>query len=357
MPSVTRLAQDVAAKIWPVATTRSWQGWQWLRRNHRPAVWVMSLTLTVFLLVLLLAGGASWIWGKYHANREDLTPIATLVGGGFAAWVALRQVRIAADRHAAQTDADRQRRITESFSTAIEQLGSDKIEVRLGGIYTLERVSRESPNRYWPVMETLTAFVREQARWKDSGASETIAPFYEEQETDTPRPRQRLQTDIAAVLTVIARRREKERIREKEEGWQFDLSGAVLPGARLQGAHLEHANLSGAHLEGAMLAGTYLAGANLQHVHLEGGGLREAHLEGADLIGAHLEGASLRAADLQGADLTMAHLEGANLRGADLREADLESADLNGAIGDAATRLPDGFPRPAHWPPYESDHG
>jgi hypothetical protein len=31
--------------------------------------------------------------------------------------------------------ADRQRRITESFSKAVEQLSSDKLEVRLGGIY------------------------------------------------------------------------------------------------------------------------------------------------------------------------------------------------------------------------------
>ena len=45
-----------------------------------------------------------------------------------------------------------------------------------------------------------------------------------------------------------------------------------------------------------------------------------------------------------------AHLEGANLEG-----ANLEGANLSGAIGNAKTRLPDGFPRPAHWPPYEPD--
>jgi hypothetical protein len=36
------------------------------------------------------------------------------------------------------------RRITESFSKAVEQLGSDKLEVRLGGTYSLERISKES---------------------------------------------------------------------------------------------------------------------------------------------------------------------------------------------------------------------
>ena len=61
---------------------------------------------------------------------------------------------------------------------AAMQLGNEKIEVRLGGIYTLERISRESPDDYWVVMETLAAFVREHARWKerDKSASETLPP-------------------------------------------------------------------------------------------------------------------------------------------------------------------------------------
>jgi hypothetical protein len=36
--------------------------------------------------------------------------------------------------------------------------------VRLGGIYSLERISKESPDDYWTVMETLTAFLRERSR-------------------------------------------------------------------------------------------------------------------------------------------------------------------------------------------------
>lgn len=107
------------------------------------------------------AGTLSWEW--YKANIPNLTPIGALIGGGLLAWAAVRQAGIANRRHNAQTDADRQRRITESFSKAVEHLGSDKIEMRLGGIYTLERIARESLIEHWPVMETLTAFVRERA--------------------------------------------------------------------------------------------------------------------------------------------------------------------------------------------------
>src|SRR5690349_5878609 len=98
----------------------------------------------------------------------------------------LRQAATASKRHQEQTNADRQRRITESFSKAVEQLGNDKLELRIGGIYTLERISKESPDDYWTVMETLTAFVRERARWKepDETVAESMARFYAKTEEE-----------------------------------------------------------------------------------------------------------------------------------------------------------------------------
>ncbi|MGW5351301.1 pentapeptide repeat-containing protein [Streptomyces sp. NPDC004031] len=88
---------------------------------------------------------------------------------------------------------------------------------------------------------------------------------------------------------------------------------------------------------------------------LGGADLAGARLRRADLRGAELRGALLVGADLRGADLRSADLIGADVRGADLRAADLRGAlfvtatQLGGAAGDAATRLPDGLARPAHW--------
>ena len=42
-----------------------------------------------------------------------------------------------------------------------------------GGIYTLERIAHDSLDDYWTVMETLTTFVRERAKWK--GPSSPLA--------------------------------------------------------------------------------------------------------------------------------------------------------------------------------------
>jgi ABC-type multidrug transport system fused ATPase/permease subunit len=57
----------------------------------------------------------------------------------------------------------RQGQMTERFTQAIEQLGSDKLEIKLGGIYSLERTAQEEQNYHWPVMEVLTSYVRQHA--------------------------------------------------------------------------------------------------------------------------------------------------------------------------------------------------
>lgn len=51
--------------------------------------------------------------------------------------------------------------VTDRYSKAIEQLGSDKIEIRLGGIYALERLMRDSPNDQPTIIEVLAAYVRQ----------------------------------------------------------------------------------------------------------------------------------------------------------------------------------------------------
>ena len=208
------------------------------------------------------------VWDWYSWNRKDLAPLLALFGslvvglgtitvGGLVARAALRQARtatqvaeianrqaeIAGRRHEEQTRADQQGRITESFAKAVEQLGSDKLEVRLGGIYSLERISKESPDDYWTVMENLTAFVRERSRrneaertsldleqrvsrrayflWLEAGrpdarAEEFWATAARQEELGGPPA-----TDIAAVLTVIRRRSEQSRERESRQRLAF----------------------------------------------------------------------------------------------------------------------------------------
>src|SRR5690242_10931500 len=70
-----------------------------------------------------------------------------------------------------------QGQVTDRYTKAIEQLGSEKLDVRIGGIYALERVARDSARDHPTVMEVLTAFVRAHSHepWRPPGDDELAA--------------------------------------------------------------------------------------------------------------------------------------------------------------------------------------
>lgn len=253
---------------------------------------------------------------------------------------ALLQAKTASERHDQQTEADRQRRITETFARATEQLGSEKVEVRVGGIHALARIAREMPPDHWPIMETLTAFVREKAAVLYPNEAAVKALKEKEQETG------RAPSDVQAALTAIGHRCRGH----DPERQTVQLGGTNLSRANLENAHLERANLSGAFLMKALMAGTHLDGAYLSGAHLDDAILQFAQLTRASLEGAHLDGANL-----QGAALDTVNFQGATLSNACLVDADLRGAvgltqeQLDEAYGDpATTKLPEGMTIPCY---------
>jgi ABC-type nickel/cobalt efflux system permease component RcnA len=98
-------------------------------------------------------------------RKDTLTLLAQIVAGlVLLLGVYLTYRRVTSAENAVEVAQEGQ--ITERFTRAIEQLGDEKLAVRLGGIYALERIARDSERDHWPIMEVLTAFVRENARWK-----------------------------------------------------------------------------------------------------------------------------------------------------------------------------------------------
>ena len=259
-------------------------------------------------------------------NERRQTVVLLLGVGVIAVALVLLWRRLAANervlRASAEAGADERR--GERYTLAVEQLADARLEMRVGGVYGLEQLDRESAQQHWPIIDVLCAFVRTRAAWEPG------------------RPRQaRPPADIQAALTVLGRRR---RVAEQEVALDLqhtdlrgaDLNGSHLERAVLRGAHLESASLQAAHLEAADLRGAILAQADLVEAYLMGADLRESHLECAYLVDAHLEGADLGGAFLGGAFLGGAYLEsadlsGAHLEGAYFHKAHLEGASLSGA--------------------------
>jgi uncharacterized protein YjbI with pentapeptide repeats len=277
---------------------------------------------TVKVLGLFISGGAV-IVNVYFAGRRAEAMEETAKATNRNADAANKNAE-AANRNA---EAANQKQITERFSKAIEQLASDKPEVILGGIYTLERIARDSEPDQWTIMEVLTAFVRQNA------------PIIKENKSQSPEDQEKfleLRISIQACLTVIAERKHPDLENKYLDLTEVNISGFNLEGFNLIKANLERADLTEANLERAKLPGAYLfkadlTGANLFTADLTGAKLPGAYLIGANLIGAYLTVANLTKAYLEEANLTEADLIGANLTGADLTGAVLTRANLTRA--------------------------
>jgi hypothetical protein len=107
----------------------------------------------------------------------------------------------------------REGQITDRFTKAIEQLGAldgtgkPKLEVRLGGIYSLERIARDSDRDGWVIMEVLTAYIREHSSLiKEDGKKIQEAPNMIRTPAGPPIV-QPPNVDIQAILTILSRRR------------------------------------------------------------------------------------------------------------------------------------------------------
>jgi hypothetical protein len=319
---------------------------------------------------------------KLKAITDTRTALlAGLIGVGalLTFWLNSRVYRITTRT----LEVTEQGHITDRYTKAIAQLGDDALTVRLGGIYALERIAKDSPRDHPTVVEVLSAFVRESSPPPKQGIAQEAA---EKPDATTPGTDAKAQpaTDVQAALSVLGRLPQQPHVSRGDlTGAQVagarlggaNLSGAWLPEVNLRSAWLVGANLMGAWLDRADLSGAQLSGAKLMSAQLDGGDLTSAQLPGADLSGAgltraklagarldwaDLSGAQLRGADLSGAslarvnlsgaDLNAANLSGASLAWADLRQAqELRQSQLYPARGNELTQLPDWMHRPEHW--------
>ncbi len=230
----------------------------------------------------------------------------------------------------AQLQITEQGQITDRYNAAVTNLGSTSVDVRLGGIYALQRIMQDSPRDQPTVVAVLCAFVR------DHASAVTARP------STSPPTSAALggpPADIQAALTVVGTRN----IADDGSATVVDLTDAHLSGADLSGAHLSGADLTGtvftkANLIGALLSRAHLSDANLSgaflsRAHLSDANLSGAFLSGAFLVDANLSGAFLSRADLVDADLSGADLSHAFLVGANFTKANLFETNLSGAFG------------------------
>jgi len=172
---------------------------------------------------------------------QGLAGLLLIVGAG-ATW---RQVHIS-----------REGQITERFTRAVDQLGSDNVDVRIGDIYALERIAKNSPDDRNAIQYLLGAFVRNHARWP---VGVPDGPQHPTPIVDWHLPWLSIRApDIAAAVGALGRR-------------------PPSPDARV--LYLSRTDLRGLELQGAVLTGI-----QMRHTNLARARLREVRLDRSDLV-------------------------------------------------------------------------
>ena len=218
-----------------------------------------------------------------------------------------------------KVEQDRAKMINENFTKSVELLGHDKVAVRQGGVFALQRLLREQ-DLYSTVIRIIASFVRDQSQifQKVRASSDSTLPV-----------------DVEAALIVVRDRKstgphdyESRKIREiqRQGGSIFDLSNSFLLNADLTKIDFRFFNLSDCVIEGCLLKDADLSGANLSSTTF-----RDAELDGANFDGAQIDGAEF----IGSSNLKLVH--------------GLMQTQIDVANGRSEIELPEGLIRPARW--------
>jgi hypothetical protein len=288
-------------------------GMPWLA-GHWPRILAVGLFLVVFVAprwfvparsAASLAGVADpTARGRLEDERLRLQHdvrtglLQAVAGVAVIAAVAVTWQQLDTDRRQLrqQLEAASQEQAGERFARALDQLGSEQLDVRLGGIYGLERVAATAATQlsqngaYYRGPEATTGSGG--LRGAEPPASDRVQVFEilsAYVRTTSHRPAvgppgatdlQVSQPDVHAAAVALARRT------VLAGDPPLDLTGSLLPAARLGWARLAGADLREADLRGTSLQHATLAGAHLEQSLLCGTQFQGADLSGADLAGA-----------------------------------------------------------------------
>lgn len=119
-------------------------------------VTLSSIFLLVWPLPLISVNNSA---DRFNALRTALS-IGAAAGAAAAVLLAARR-QVHQEYVAAATELDAtERRITELYTKAVDQLGSGKPAVRLGGLYSLERLASNNPSLRQTIVDVICAYLR-----------------------------------------------------------------------------------------------------------------------------------------------------------------------------------------------------
>jgi uncharacterized protein YjbI with pentapeptide repeats len=253
----------------------------------------------------------------------------------------------------------REGQITDRYAKAIEQLGNKSLDVRIGGIYALERLAHDSKIDRSMIIEVLTTFIREHTRDPINASTESAW-------ADVRASKKPVEADVQAAVSVLGRRSKSD---SEVDLCSTGLSNASLADGNFSKAYfhystLNHTTFTRAKLDGAELSFCRAQMAAFNDCSAIGASFVCAEYVNSFFLASDFTNATFEGCDLSGSDfgrrysdeypnppskLTNAEfknaiLKGTNLGGVDLRTVrGLTKAQLDQAITDQNTLFPPGL--------------
>ncbi len=237
---------------------RSWQVRAWrLKRLGSSGLKligrVIAAPFRLIGLLLNLLGDASGLLANKETRAYGLDIVKTVLTALAGIALILNFWDISEDRRLAQ-----ERLVTDRYIKAVELLGvggksseaPKETAVRSGGIFSLERIAKDSPRDHWTIVEVLTTYVRKESplvKQESRDYEKEFRQFVEQHGVSL---------DVQAALTVIGRRNVNHDCYASwwQHLWQSISMNTncenrlVLAESNLIGSELNKANLEGANL-------------------------------------------------------------------------------------------------------------
>jgi hypothetical protein len=239
-------------------------------------------------------------------------------------------------------DLDREGQFTDRFSKAVTHLGDDKLAVRIGGIFELERIANDSPKDRLSVKQVLYTYLHTNFRTPIDRASYEV-PEKRHNSNGLTLYDYTADSELQTILNVM------QRLMDDNE--RLDMRKLDLTNKSLARANYKIANFSFSMLPGTIFFGSDFTNARFNGAVLDRGttDIREWEEIGRSLVklvvptevranftDADFSGASLFETDFAEAVMKGAKFRKANIKGTFFRSADLSYAQFNGASGNAS---------------------
>ncbi len=318
---------------------------------------VLCLVVAGLLLLIIAKFTAAAVSGDFtesgdgaRALRELGTVILALFGAPFLIW---RTVIASKQAHTAE-----QGLYTDRIAKAVEQIGADKVvkrqrtdengnltyerdsegnklfskpaiieetvpnlEVRIGGLYALERIARDSSEDRITVMEILCAYIRENCKPDTSCLPADDASWEEWLKWDTD-SRPEMRSDVNAAISVINHRGKVQQEFERAHGFILDLNGVDFRGLNIDLKSFSHSNFKNAKLQGASITDSDIQDSAFIGTKLIGARFFNTNLSGSAFLGCRFDFAAFGRAKLNSTIYSACHFPHTSFAETKLRGAE-----------------------------------